>query len=227
MAHEVPSTIFRFVTVRNPQKPDEDEIATGFIRYDGTLGSNVVEAYVKAARRKAAEAAKSFKDSKDFVEDPQEIDERLDGLVAWADWLAAESERLKRADFDAFNAAHGINVDRPVLKWLWNNLATHVLIGGRPEVREVLVGAIRALSLLGRPDLAQLSDADLRRCAAATVLMPARAREAAKPPEKKPDKPPAEDPERARREGELGRMRARIGVASGNSAARPGGRGNV
>lgn len=186
-------TIFRFVTVRGPRKPTDREEQLAFIRYEDQIGSNVVRAYLARHVGDAAEVAKQFKDSNHFAASPEQIEERQSGLVRFGDWLRAEAHRLTQDQLKGFRETLTIDPKPEMLTWLWDNLATHVMIGGRPEVRESIINALRVYKVVSAPNLDTYSDAELRWMAAAMVLMPSRAR-APKPPKdqggKQEPKPP-------------------------------------
>lgn len=191
------NTIFRFVTVRGPRKPTDKEADAAFVLYDDTIGSPVVDAYVTKSPQEAAAVALQFKKSKAFATSVDEIEERQKGLVVFGDWLRAEAHRLTQAKLKEFRKTTNIAVKDGVEKWLWDNLATHVMTGGRPEVRESIINALRVYKLVETANLDTRSEAELRRIAAATVLMPSRGG-AAKPPKddgpKKDPEPPKETP---------------------------------
>src|SRR5205085_9064922 len=107
----------------------------------------------------------------------EEIDERQKGLVLFGDWLRAEAHRLTSNSLKHFTVMLNLAPKDGMPTWLWDNLAVHVLVGGRPEVREAIVNALRVYKLLEFPTLDSLSESDLRRLASATVLMPKRATE--------------------------------------------------
>jgi hypothetical protein len=228
------SVIFRFITVRGPRKPTSDEVDTGFIAYDPKLNAAVVKAYIAAGPQGAQGAAQQYKDSPDFITSPDEIEERQAGLVAFADWLTAEAHRLTHAQLKEIRKRLKVTPKAGMLTWLWDNLATHVLVGGRPEIRETIIGAMKVYNVLerlheeredkdrggkeksgpgkGRPEKEELTDALLQRLASATVLMPA-VRKAEKPgrgerkaKSHKPEPPPKEPGPQAKVEEGLLRM---------------------
>jgi hypothetical protein len=191
------NTVFRFVTVRGPRKPTDQEVETGLVLYDAKIGSAVVEAYAGKSLRDARELAGQFKGSKDFALSLEQVDERQEGLVTFGDWLRANAHRLTQADLKQFRKTVNVAASGPILTWLWDNLATHVLLGGRPEVRESVINALRVYKLIEIPNLDTRSDAELRRIAGATVLMPTRthtAKPQAPPGGGKKGAPPADTP---------------------------------
>src|SRR5436309_614641 len=147
------STIFRFVTVRNPRKPTDQEIEMGFVRYDPKAKSRLVEVYSTKSQREALVAARRYKESEAFATHLTQIDERQSGLVAFADWLTAEADQLTLARLKHFRNAVRIAPKTGMVTWLWDNLVTHVLAGGRPEVRESIIGALRVYKLLDYENL--------------------------------------------------------------------------
>jgi hypothetical protein len=175
-------TIFRFITVRGPRKPTEQEAETAFVVYEDKIGSDIVEAYRRFDASHAAEVALRYKQSQDFPTTPAQIEERQKGLVTTGDWLRAEASRLTQPQLKIFLATVPIAPEAGILTWLWDNLATHVLVGGRAEARESIINALRVYKLIGSPGLEARSDAELRRMAAATVLMPSRRGAPSEPP---------------------------------------------
>lgn len=190
MANDV-STVFRFVTIRGPRKPTNREEELAFVVYDPAINAPVVDAYLGKARQEHLEVARQFKQSNKFATTPADVEERQKGIVAFADWLRAEAHRLTHAGLKKHRTAAGLAPDADLLPWLWDNLATHVLVGGRPEAREAVVNVLRLYKVLQFPDLDTLPEPELRRLAAATVLMPSRAAE--KPARGEPKKEPKKD----------------------------------
>jgi hypothetical protein len=185
------STIWRFITVRNPRKPTKQEVATGFMTYDPSLAAPLMTAVIQAGQQEASprqvrELIEAFRRSASFIRDPEQIDEWVPDLVAWADWLATQADRLTRAKLDARLAAQPIEIEPPAEAWLWDNLLALTYGGGRPEVRESVIGSLRVANLLRFPK-DEITDNVARRLAAATVLIPAEAHIAAQPRLEEPE----------------------------------------
>jgi hypothetical protein len=191
------NTVFRFVTIRGPRKPTDKEVDAAFVLYEDEIGSPVVDAYLTKNPQEAAAVAVQFKKSKAFATSADDIEEKQKGLVVFGDWLRAEAHRITQAKLKEFRKKTNIAAKDGVQKWLWDNLATHVMTGGRPEVRESIINALRVYKLVETPNLDTRSDAELRRISAATVLMPSRTG-APKPPKadgpKKDPGPPKDTP---------------------------------
>lgn len=188
------NTIFRFVTVRGPRKPTDQEVDTAFVLYDDKIGSTVIDAYLTKNPRDAAAVAQQYKSSKDFATSDEEIEERQKGLVVFGDWLRTEAHRLTQAKLKDFRKTVNVDPKEGILIWLWDNLATHVMVGGRPEARESIINALRVYKVIQTPNLNTWSDAGLQRVAAATVLMPSRTRAPKSPKaETKKEKKPVEE----------------------------------
>ncbi len=189
------NTVFRFVTVRGPRKPTDKEVDAAFVLYENKIGSTVVDAYRKKSTRDAAAVAQQFKDSKAFATSVDDIEERQKGLVVFGDWLRTEAHRVTQATLKDFRKTVHVAPKAGISTWLWDNLATHVLVGGRPEVRESIINALRVYKIIEAPDLEARADAELQRMASATVLMPSREKPAKAPAKgdggKKEPKPPA------------------------------------
>ena len=172
--NNVPSTVFRFVTVRGPRKPTRHELSSGFIAYDKKLKSSVTDALVRSTPKDSLVVAKRFQASKAYCTDPEQINEQQAGLLQFSEWLAAEAHRIDGAGLKTARKEFKTAPKSAANTWLWDNLSAHVLLGGRPEIRETLIGALRANKLLEWPELDTTSDETLRRLAVATVLMPVR-----------------------------------------------------
>ncbi|HEY3006288.1 MAG TPA: hypothetical protein VGJ44_28335 [Kribbellaceae bacterium] len=170
------STLLNFVTVRNPRKPSKRELDDGFIRYDANLNAELVTA-VAQARAAGADADRvrelvaGYVRTEDYLDDVETLTGQLAGLDEWVDWLPPVAATLTWADVDAWRADHQLEVGPETRRRLWDNLVAGTYGGGRPEVREWVVWALRALALDDRSG-DRHDDADASRVARATVLIP-------------------------------------------------------
>lgn len=174
-------TVFRFITVRGPRKPTTKEVDTWFVRYDAPINSAVIGAYLAKTTAEAVAFAQRFKETAEFAAGLDDLERRQNGLVTAGEWLQAEAKTLTAAQFTHFLEAARMAPQPGIPAWLWDNLAAHALVGGRPEVREAIINALRFYRLLVLPDPAARSDVELRRMAVATVLLPARTAAPVKP----------------------------------------------
>lgn len=176
------STLFSFVTVRNPRTPTNEEVDTGFIRYDETTKAPVLEAAVEARsqapgalRRTLLKAKKA--DERIFKDEAAMI-AQLPGLTHFAQWLSHHVDAVTWAQIDERRSHYDVEVDREALSLLWDNLAVLTYAGGPPEVRELVIWALRVSHLLSKEGIGDLSveehrdDELARRMALATPLIP-------------------------------------------------------
>jgi hypothetical protein len=168
------STLFNFVTVRNPRTPTKAELGSGFIRYDENLDAPLIKASV-AARAKGntavrRELLRAQGDDRVWA-DEAAMTAEAPALTAFAHWLSHRADTLTWAQLAKQRKASEVAVSSETLASLWDNLAVLTYAGGSPEVRELVVWALRATHLLawdGKTD-----DNDLvRRLALATPLFP-------------------------------------------------------
>jgi hypothetical protein len=170
-------TVFRFVTVRNPRKPTQEEEATGFIRYDADLEAPLIEGLMEQMsqgdRDEALRLLKAYREQQEFLNTPARLQEHAPSLYEWADWLSRNATYLTVRQYQDFRNAVELEVSRQQVATLWDNLVAYTYAGGRPEVRESIIWMLRAVHL-NRFD-GELDDALVRRLAQATVLIPAEA----------------------------------------------------
>src|SRR5712692_4953176 len=168
--------IFRFVTVRNPRKPNDDEISTGFVKYDPKLEAPLIKQVAAAGKGPSPVSAmraaiQRFKGSLGYVSSTEQLEAKAPGLLAWADWVAARSDRLTVDQLDEFLAGHPLNIEDQVHRLLWDNLLAYTYAGGPSEVREAIIWSLRVTKLLAWEE--DRDDALVQRIASATVLLPA------------------------------------------------------
>lgn len=170
------STVLRFITVRPPRKPTEGELESGFVMYDARLEAPLV-ARLAAARkhkesRKAMRAALAeFERSKRFLKTPQDVVDRAGALVSLGDWLARHHLHVTGESLAWILEEQAPTVAADVESELWENLICHTLVGGISETRESLMAALRAVNVVRRAQ-GKLHDAQIRRLAMATVVLP-------------------------------------------------------
>jgi hypothetical protein len=201
--------IFRFVTVRNPRKPTEQELSTGFIFYDEKVKAPLI-AQVAAAKRKPSPRSKMRAALQQYVESPAYINDldkfqrQMRAMLIWLDWLPAEASQLTKGKVDSFRSEHELTIDQETHQKLWDNLVAYTYFGGASEVREALIWGLRVVNLLRYPK-SQLKDAILPRLAQATVVLPSDVHLPPEHPdhggmEVPPHSPGASDPGKTRRE---------------------------
>jgi hypothetical protein len=173
------TTIFRFVTVRNPRKPTDDELDTGFVTHPEHLETPLLDEVAKAKEANAAPkemraTIKRYADGDEALRTPTDVVQAARGLVEFGEWLARNNTTLTVDDIREYLAAHSIDIDDDVLQRLWSNLLVHTFVGGMPETREAIIGAIRASKVVDY-DVNRLTDDTARRLAMATVVLPSAA----------------------------------------------------
>ena len=169
-------TLFRFITVRNPRKPSQAELSTGFVNFDPRLDAPLIRR-VQAMKRNQADTEaicaviQEYLESDEYIGDPGDVETRLAGFVTWADWLA---DRASGFDKEKWNhlMSNGPSPPEPHLQgWLWDNLLAHVYGGGKPETREVVIWLLRLINML-LPKADDVDEPTVKRLAFATVVLP-------------------------------------------------------
>lgn len=173
------STLFSFVTVRNPRTPTEREEATGFIRPSRDLEAPVLRRLIAVRDKDPSDARREMREAKgsdEVWDDVADLAADAPALHALAAWVAQHAETLTWRDVAGQAKELGVTVGKAaaVEGRLWDNLAVLTYASGPPELREVVIWALRALHLLrfeGERDDDELA----RRAAQATPLFPAEA----------------------------------------------------
>jgi hypothetical protein len=145
------STVLRFVTVRNPRKATEDDLAQNFVFYDDdAIAAPLVRAARKAwpeGRRAVYDKIRKFTGTNQYIKTTKQLHEVAKNLVDWGEWMIGHAGTISvesmrhRLDHDPPQA--GIEVER----LLWDNLLAQTFVGGVPEVREGIISALRAANL--------------------------------------------------------------------------------
>ncbi|MEO8844070.1 MAG: hypothetical protein ABI591_05390 [Kofleriaceae bacterium] len=194
------TTIFRFVTIRNPRKPTDEELETGFVTHTDDVATPLMVEVGKAKQRKTSPddlraIIKRYADGNKLLRDPAAVEEVARDLVQFGEWLARNNNTLTVADIKKYLTSHPITIEgNALLHQLWSNLLVATFVGGMPETREAIIGAIRAAKLVGY-DLAKLSDDGARRLAMATVVLPSAVQLNGEHLERVVPNPPAAPPE--------------------------------
>jgi len=170
------TTIFRFVTVRNPRKPTDDELDTGFVTHPEHVKTPLLAEVAKVKASKAAlkemrAIIRHYADGDEALRTPAEVGEAAGGLVEFGEWLARVNTTVTVDEIRHYLEGHSIDITDEVIRRLWSNLLVATFVGGMPETREAIIGAIRASKILGY-DLDRLTDDTARRLALATVVLP-------------------------------------------------------
>jgi hypothetical protein len=173
------STVFRFVTVRPPCTPTDEELETGFIFYDAKLEAPLVGHLTNArqqkeSRRTMRAAAGEFVRSKRYLKTPGDVRKHAGKLLELGQWLARHHLHLTADDLGKELKAYGKALAADAEGLLWENLIAYTLLGGISETREAIVATLRAQNLL-KADSKNTSDWAVRRYAMATVVLPAAA----------------------------------------------------
>ena len=136
-------TIARFVTVRNPAKPSQKELDSGFITYEPALAASLADEASTdedVARRRAITYCKGT----DFASSPKELRDRAPGLYDLGELLELRRDQVTKKDLDTFLTDHDVAADPDVMAWLWDNLVAHWFAGGPADVRDAIIWMLRA-----------------------------------------------------------------------------------
>lgn len=170
------TTIFRFISIRNPRKPTDDEIDTGFVHHTDDVAAPLLREVSDARTRKETRAGlhailKRYRDGKDYLRTTGDVEKQALALLRFGEFLARNNTTITKAAIEQYLHDNDVKVVPAVLQTLWSNLLTHTFIGGMPETREAIIGAIRAAKVVKYPR-AKLTDEVARRLALATVVLP-------------------------------------------------------
>lgn len=173
------STLFSFVTVRNPRTPTEGEVASGFIRPPADLDAPLLRRLVAMRQEDPESARRQLREVKEAGQvwvEVADLTEAAPALAAFATWMAQRADTVTWPEIARAAERHGVVADDAgqVEGRLWDNLAVLTYAGGPPELREAVIGALRALHVL-RFEGDRDDDEVARRAAQATPLFPAEA----------------------------------------------------
>lgn len=172
------STLFNFITIRNPRTPTQPELETGFIRFDSAnLRAPVLRELISVRQQDYAGGRNAMlraRENHSIWKTQADFSSGVPGVARLAEWLSHNADTLTWTGFDEYAGQAEANADPAEISDLWDNLAVETYAGGPPDVRERVIWALRAVHLLtwGGP---RDDDAVARRLAVATPLFPVEA----------------------------------------------------
>jgi hypothetical protein len=173
------STLFSFVTVRNPRTPTELEEATGFIRPPADLDAPLLRRLVAMRQEDPQNARRQLREVRESGQvwtEVADLAEAAPALAAFATWVAQRADTVTWSQIARAAKRTGVGTGEAaeVEGRLWDNLAVLTYAGGPPELREAVIWALRAAHVL-RFEGDHADDELARRAAQATPLFPAEA----------------------------------------------------
>ncbi|AXG69591.1 hypothetical protein KORDIASMS9_01816 [Kordia sp. SMS9] len=169
------SNLFRFVTVRHPQMPTEEELERGFIYAPAGLDDPFSKAVASLTKVNEYERSKTLREvSSGFTRmELSEVKNLNTPLHKFSSWLM---RNRKKVDFATIHSQHhGVEVlDDNTLKKLWENLIYQTVNNQSSYTREVLIQLIVGDNFIKKHKNEALikNNEDLRRLACARVVIP-------------------------------------------------------
>jgi hypothetical protein len=164
-------TLFRFVTLRAPQIPSQEEAEIGFVEQPRGLGyfSEKVETRPPGQSVAAAmeEAARGYEPA-----DVEKLREIYRDFYGTAEWLASNKYSFNPGEL--FEKARGMD-DMPEPGYLWDNLFYQVLRQSNFYVKDLVIQLLvlaKVISFAKSGVKPEDLDGVMRKLAAATVLLP-------------------------------------------------------
>jgi hypothetical protein len=169
------SNLFRFVTVRHPQMPTEEDLDRGFIYAPDGLNDPFTSKISSLKEVSEFEKAKALEEvSSDFSRmELSQVKSINAPLYKFSSWLM---RNRKYVDFETIHSKHhGVEVlDLETLKKLWENLLYQTVAHQSSYTRETIIQIIIADNFLKKHSNEALikNNEDLRRLACARVVVP-------------------------------------------------------
>lgn len=179
----IESEVFRFVSVRNPQRITTIQHKRIAAPYDTSDPSNFYEDIVEAISDPTNETealklaacktlATTFKEGDDWLVSSADLEAMCPTFVGLYDWLQANITTLTVASFTA--KVTGIELDSTGRKRIWDNLFARLILGGDGALRTALIETLVIDHMLANylDEEVVASDADLRMMVNAKALLP-------------------------------------------------------
>ena len=170
------STVLRFITVRNPRKASDADLAQNFVFYDdGAVAAPLVRAARAdwpAGRSAVYRRIREYTATNEYMKTTRQLKEVSGNLLDWGEWMIGVEGMLSVEALRDRLEKDPPEVSVEVERLLWDNLLAQTFVGGVPEVREGIIAALRAANLTHvDQDLLQKEKA-VNALAAATVVAP-------------------------------------------------------
>jgi predicted RNase H-like HicB family nuclease len=179
----IESEVFRFVSVRNPQRITKIQHKRIAALYDTSDASDFYDDLVSALGDPSneTEAAKlaavktlatTFKAGDSWLASIASLETLLPAIVDLYDWLQTNITTLTVASFTA--KVTGIEISGTDRKRIWDNLFAHMILGGEGALRTSMIEALVIDHLLNNYEDEEVvtSDDDLRLMVNAKIVLP-------------------------------------------------------
>jgi hypothetical protein len=180
----IESEVFRFISVRNPQRVTKAGLRLWAVNYGAEEGSALFEDLVAAIAdpANATETAKlaacktlaeSYHDGDDWIDDVDSLDVLLPYYVGLYDWLQVNLSSLTIASVTAKLGSVGA-MDSTVALRVWDNLFARLILGGEGVMRTALMESLILDYLVANySDTELVTNADdLKRMVNGRVVLP-------------------------------------------------------
>lgn len=178
----IESEVFRFVSIRNPQRVTKTEAKLISVPYQGgsALFLDLVAALNDPAngspeeKRTACKSiAISYQGGDSWIQKPKDLENLLPSFVGIYDWIQANIATLTIASVTT--KLEGIEIpDTNIISQIWDNLFVQMILGGGGPTRAVLIEALVVNYLLENHLNADIvaTDGQIRVMANARVVLP-------------------------------------------------------
>ncbi|MFN0202031.1 MAG: hypothetical protein ACKVTZ_10960 [Bacteroidia bacterium] len=181
---EAKSTIFRFVTVRAPQKPSVLALQRVLVQptaneessFATNLRSLRNDANESEAQRLAAmqSAARDYQATEDFIATEADLNVLCPRLAAFSEWLMENELTLSHTNLQSYLTGKDFSSEEEHISRLWDNLFAYMIAGGKPEVREAIAHLLKAYHISQKYDDSNVvnGEKELRQLLTASLVLP-------------------------------------------------------
>uniref|UniRef100_UPI00404A1AB3 hypothetical protein n=1 Tax=Flavobacterium sp. TaxID=239 RepID=UPI00404A1AB3 len=149
MKNKISSTLFRFKSLRSPQKPEEHESSATSIKIESALETGlffdaIINMNPSATKREALMAASTiFEASTDCLREVKEVKLLNPDLFLFSEWIVRNRDKYEETEFQTKAQAVGGPLSQNLSK-VWNNLFYQFITMKSFNIKEALMQMLLA-----------------------------------------------------------------------------------